>query len=132
MDFDFGQGPIKLRHKAEQMLDELTQVVDFLSAKTGNAAYQQAVVIQKEKLADETQLPSAQLLARCKAQQGYQNAMLTLSKEQQAQWMACPLPQELTREFMDKAERSLQDQAAIEAADEVDFDTFLAAYLTPQ
>lgn len=132
MDFDFGQGPIKLRHKAEQMLDELTQVADFLSAKTGNTAYQQAVAIQKEKMADETRLPSAQLLARCKAQQGYQNAMLTLSKEQQAQWMACPLPQELTREFMDKAERSLQDQAAIEAADEVDFDTFLAAYLTPQ
>jgi len=46
--------------------------------------------------------------------------------------MACPLTDELTREFMDKAERSLQDQEAIEAADEVDFDTFLTAYLTPQ
>jgi glutamate--cysteine ligase len=33
---------------------------------------------------------------------------------------------------MEKAERSLREQEAIEAADEVDFDTFLAAYLTPQ
>ncbi|NLQ18740.1 glutamate--cysteine ligase [Marinomonas sp. M1K-6] len=132
MDFDFGQGPTKLRSKAESMLNELTQVADFLSDKTGNPAYQHAVATQKEKLNDETLLPSAQLLERCKAQQGFQNAMLALSKEQQAQWMACPLTEELTGTFMEKAERSLRDQEAIEAADEVDFDTFLAAYLTPQ
>ena len=132
MDFDFGQGPTKLRTKADSMLAELTQVADFLSTKTGNPAYLQAVAIQKEKLHNESLLPSAQLLERCKAQQGYQNAMLALSKEQQAQWMACPLTDELTREFRDKAERSLRDQEAIEAADEVDFDTFLTAYLTPQ
>jgi glutamate--cysteine ligase len=46
--------------------------------------------------------------------------------------MSRPLSDELTREFMEKAERSLRDQEAIEAADEVDFDTFLMAYLTPQ
>ena len=48
------------------------------------------------------------------------------------QMMSHPLSEELTREFMEKARTPLRDQEAIEAADEVDFDTFLAAYLTPQ
>ena len=46
--------------------------------------------------------------------------------------MTFTLTQELTREFMEKAEQSLRDQEAIEAADVVDFDTFLADYLVPQ
>lgn len=132
MDFDFGQGPIQLRSKANSMLQDLAVVAEFLSSSTGNLAYRDAVEVQKEKLADETQLPSAKLLARSQAQNGYQNAMLTLSREQQAMWMNCPLPATLTQEFMDKAERSLQDQEAIEASDDVDFDTFLKAYLIPQ
>jgi glutamate--cysteine ligase len=132
MNFDFGQGPVKLRDKAENMLDALTEVADFLSTKTGNPAYKEAVEVQKEKLTNEALLPSALLLERSKAEQGYQSAMLTLSKEQQANWMAYPLSDELTHEFMEKAERSLREQDAIEAADEVDFDTFLRAYLTPQ
>ncbi|MCW8356772.1 MULTISPECIES: glutamate--cysteine ligase [Marinomonas] len=132
MDFDFGQGPTKLRSKAESMLDSLAEVADFLSNKTGNPAYRDAVEMQREKLSNEALLPSSQLLERSKAQQGYQNAMLALSKEQQTQWMSRPLSDELIREFTLKAERSLQDQEAMEAADDVDFDTFLTAYLTPQ
>ena len=132
MDFDFGQGPTKLRTKAEDLLTSLAEVAEFLSSRTGNPAYKDAVDVQREKLSDESKLPSAQLLELSKAQQGYQNAMLTLSKKQQAEWMTRPLSAELTSEFAQKAERSLQDQAAIEAADEVDFDTFLVEYLTPQ
>ena len=43
-----------------------------------------------------------------------------------------PLSDELIAEFTAKAEKSLQDQAKIEATDTVDFDTFLADYLQPQ
>ncbi|MCB5161232.1 glutamate--cysteine ligase [Marinomonas algarum] len=132
MDFDFGQGPIKLRDKANTLLQELAIVAAFLSSNTQNPAYAAAVEEQKNKLINEDQLPSAKLLARTKARNGYQNAMLALSKEQQAAWMQCPLPESLTQAFIEKAERSLQDQKAVEAADEVDFDTFLKAYLTPQ
>lgn len=130
--FDFGQGPVKLREKAASMMAELAEVADFLVKQTGNPAYRDAVNAQQTKLDDPSSLPSVQLTERCKQQNGYQNAMLTLAKEQQAQWMACPLTHELTREFMEKAEQSLRDQEAIEAADVVDFDTFLADYLVPQ
>jgi glutamate--cysteine ligase len=132
MDFDFGQGPIKLRDKASSMLDELAIVADFLAEKTGNSAYQEAVKQQADKLENETLLPSAKLLDRCKTENGFQSAMLTLSKEQQTQWMKQPLSDALIREFTEKTERSLRDQDAIEAEDTVDFDAFLADYLIPQ
>lgn len=132
MDFDFGQGPIKLRDKASSMLDELAIVADFLAEKTGNSAYQEAVKQQAEKLENEALLPSAKLLDRCKTEDGFQNAMLTLSKEQQAKWMKQPLSDALIHEFMEKTQQSLRDQDAIEAEDTVDFDTFLADYLIPQ
>jgi glutamate--cysteine ligase len=132
MNFDFGQGPIKLKEKAESMLADLANVATFLSEKTGNPAYTAAIEVQTQKLDDDSQLPSAKLLDRCKAEQGFQNAMLTLSKEQQATWMKTPLPDKLIREFTEKAEKSLQEQADIEAADTLDFDTFLTDYLTPQ
>ncbi|MEP3350430.1 MAG: glutamate--cysteine ligase [Marinomonas sp.] len=132
MNFDFGQGPVKLRDKADSMLSELTEVAAFLSAKTGNQAYTEAVGTQVQKLKNTCLLPSAQLLERCKTDQGFQNAMLTLSKEQQAEWMTMPLSDSLTNEFKAKAEHSLQEQIEIEAADKVDFDTFLKEYLKPQ
>ncbi|MEO9275054.1 glutamate--cysteine ligase [Marinomonas sp. 5E14-1] len=131
-DFDFGQGPVKLRNKAENLLSELSEVASFLSAKTGNPAYTQAIEMQIEKLKDESQLPSAKLLDQCKTEQGFQNAMLGVSKAQQADWMSRPLPDEIIAEFTEKAAQSLIDQKAIEDADTVDFDTFLADYLQPQ
>jgi len=79
MSFDFGQGPIPLRSKANSMLDDLASVADFLSHSTGNSAYRDAVDVQREKLADEAKLPSAKLLARSQAANGYQNAMVRLA-----------------------------------------------------
>ncbi len=132
MNFDFGQGPIKLRTKAEDVLTELAEVANFLSENTGNESYKEAVKIQVNKLKNEDQLPSAQLLELCKTKQGFQNAMLSVSKEQQAEWMSRPLPSEVITEFTAKAKASLLEQAEIEAADTVDFDTFLIDYLKPQ
>ncbi|MBJ7537836.1 glutamate--cysteine ligase [Marinomonas transparens] len=131
-EFDFGQGPIKLREKAKIVLDKLALVADFLSESTGNPAYQEAVAIQSEKLSNPGLLPAALLMDRCHAEQGYQNAMLSLAKKQQTGWMQRPLPNTLINEFMKKATQSITEQETIEAADSVDFDTFLADYLIPQ
>ena len=132
MDFDFGQGPVKLRDKAQNLLAKLSEVASFLSTKTGNLAYIQAIDTQIEKLKDETQLPSAKLLDQCKAEQGFQNAMLGVSKAQQADWMSRPLSDEIVAEFTEKAAQSLIDQKTIEDSETVDFDAFLADYLQPQ
>ena len=51
-----------------------------------------------------------------------------LSEQHRASFQARPLPEERTRFFTKVAERSLRDQAEIEAADEVSFDVFLRGY----
>ena len=129
---DFGQGPINLRSKAEAVLTELADVASFLSEKTGNSAYNDAITTQYEKLKNEALLPSAKLLDLCKTEKGFQNAMLSVAKEQQAEWMSQPLSDEVIAEFTSRAKKSLLEQAEIQAADNVDFDTFLEEYLRPQ
>ena len=130
--FEFGEGPVELRDKANQVLDDLAVVADFLVEQTGNALYRQAILQQRAKLENEATLPAARMLERCQQAQGFQTAMLALAKEQQSQWLADPLNDELTTSFNRQAEDSLEQQANIEAADEVDFDQFLTAYLQPQ
>lgn len=132
MAFDFGHGGVKLRDKANTVIEALLQVAQFLTSQTGNTAYLDAVQQQADKLKDEAKLPSAQMLSLCENHQGYQNAMLELSKQQQADWLTRPLSAEIKQAFATKADASIEEQQAIEAADSLDFDDFLKAYLTPQ
>ncbi|WP_133013066.1 glutamate--cysteine ligase [Marinomonas flavescens] len=126
--FDFGQGPIRLRDKAENLLSELKIVAQFLVNQTGNSAYLDAINEQENKLSDESLLPSAQLLAKCQQAQGFQPAMLSIANKQQAAWLASPLSEKTLTMFAAMAEKSIAEQKHIEDSDEVDFDTFLAAY----
>ncbi|MDB4837570.1 glutamate--cysteine ligase [Marinomonas sp.] len=130
--FDFGKDPIALKKQAERLLSELTKVAKLLSDLTGNHAYQEAITLQSKKLKNNQLLPSAQLLNRCQEEGGYQNAMLTLSKQQQDHWVSTPIPDTLSRAFSEQSANSLQEQKNIESADEVDFDTFLMNYLKQQ
>lgn len=126
--FDFGHGPVRLQDKASDLLTKLKEVAQFLVAQTGNQAYLEAIIEQENKLADNALLPSAQLLARCQEAQGFQNAMLSLATEQQKAWLAAPLSGDIVDTFATLAATSISEQQQIEANDDVDFDTFLAAY----
>ncbi|REG82681.1 glutamate--cysteine ligase [Marinomonas pollencensis] len=127
-EFDFGKGPVRLRDQANKLLAQLKEVAQFLVAQTGNQAYLDAVVEQETKIAQDALLPSSQLLARCQQAQGFQPAMLSLAKEQQAAWLATPVSGKALDHFANLAEKSLAEQQQIEQQDSVDFDTFLAAY----
>lgn len=131
-DFNFGHGFVKLRDQAETVLNELHQVATFLSEKTGNAAYVESIEEQSKKLSNEDTLPAAQLLNLYGKDQSFQSAMLSLAKEQQNTWTSSALPQELEQSFIQQAKASIAQKEAIEAADDLSFDDFLAAYLQPQ
>lgn len=130
--FDFGHGDVKLQDQANKLLTDLKDVAQFLSEKTGNNAYLDAVKQQIQKIQDESALPSAKLLAQCEQEQGFQQAMLKLAKEQQTEWLKMPIKDQLATYFKQQATRSLEEQKAIEAADTLSFDEFLKAYLQPQ
>ena len=126
--FDFGQGPVKLRDKAKLRINELKEVAAFLTEKTGNKAYLAAITEQENKLANESLLPSAQLLSNCQQANGFQSAMLAVANKQQDAWLAAPLNNGVKDKFASLAQQSIAEQKHIEENDEVDFDTFLVNY----
>ncbi|GAB3479014.1 glutamate--cysteine ligase [Marinomonas epiphytica] len=130
--FDFGAGPIKLSEKANSVLQDLAEVAAFLAQQTGNDNYITAVKTQQEKLANPELLPAAKLLKRCEKGGGYQSAMLELATLQHKIWQGKPMDEALLKAFDEKAQVSLEAQLAVEQSDDMDFDSFLTAYLTPQ
>lgn len=130
--FDFGQGPVLLKEKTNELLDELSKVAAFLTDKTGNTAYLSAIEVQRSKANNPELLPSQKLIQQCEEHKGFQSAMLTLGNQQQAGWLNTTLSDELVQRFSKKAADSIVEQKHIEDSDEVDFDTFLTAYLQQQ
>ncbi|MBJ7555743.1 glutamate--cysteine ligase [Marinomonas spartinae] len=130
--FDFGQGPVLLKEKIRALLEELRHVATFLAENTGNNAYTSAIEVQLNKLNTPSILPSQKLIQQCEEHKGYQSAMLSLANQQQSSWLKTPISHELSQRFAKQASNSLMEQKQIEESDEVDFDTFLTAYLQQQ
>ncbi|TPE54323.1 glutamate--cysteine ligase [Maribrevibacterium harenarium] len=130
--FDFGQGPVQLKQRAQDLLGQMETLARFLSEKTGNGEYLAAVLKQEHKLEDISKLPASKVETLSGEAGSYQAAMLKLANQQMASWLATPIDSELAEKFAAMAEQSLAKQAEIEATDVVDFDTFLADYMQPQ
>ncbi len=131
-EFEFGFGPVALREKANEVLAHMQEIANFLTKQTGNQAYVESVAMQQAKLTQPDTLPAAKLIEQCKTQGSYQEAMLEAGKQQQQGWLAQPLSDALIAKFEDWATTSIEEQAQIEASDELDFDTFLEQYMRPQ
>lgn len=130
--FDFGFGPITLREKAADLLQQMQEIADFLSTRTGNPAYSNSLTKQQAKLVDPSLLPAAKVIRACEQYGSYQSAMLNKGLNQQHSWLEQTISPALAEEYNARAEHSLQLQAQIEASDPVDFDTFLEQYMRPQ
>lgn len=130
--FDFGNGAIPLTEQCQHVLKKLMQVAEFLSEKTQNQQYIDAIQEQLSIASSPEKLPSHKVMTLSEEADGFTEAMLLLAKQQQSQWLTTPLSDEEKANFMLIAEQSLKEQAAIEAADIIDFDTYLTAYMKPQ
>ena len=130
--FDFGFGPETLREKSANLLSQMQEIAQFLSERTGNAAYVDSLAMQQQKLQKPETLPAAKLLEQCQAAGSYQAAMLEEAKRQQDMWLMQPLAPEIQQSFIRKASESISQQADIEASESLSFDDFLAHYMQPQ
>ncbi|TDO95946.1 glutamate--cysteine ligase [Marinomonas balearica] len=131
-EFDFGHGPRTLHSQLSSLLDELLQVAEFLTRKTGNTHYTRAIEEQKAKLENPKLLPSAKLLTSIFQEGSYQAAMEKIGQSQQSIWLSNPPSADILSQFEEKATSSLLKQQEIEKSDQVDFDSFLSEYLKPQ
>jgi len=120
---------IYLRDWANEIFEQMAAGCDLLDKDTNLQCYRQALQHQRAKIADPDLTPSARMLADMDQHgEEFYHFALRKSREHQ-QWFAeRPLDEARRAQFAAQAAESIEKQRAMEAADEVPFETFLAEY----
>jgi glutamate--cysteine ligase len=120
---------VPLKGWAWELLDAVQAVAELLDAGCGGNVYRRAVREQGDKVCDAEETPSARLLAEMRANgEGFYAFAQRLSQQHQRSFMERGLSPQREAELDAEANASLARQTAIEAADALDLDTFLARY----
>ncbi len=129
---DSGQ-PRSLQEWGLSLLDDIASCARLLDETQLTNAYSESLALQRSKLQDAALTPSARVLADIERHgNSFFRFALTQSEAHRKHFTERPLDAESMRAFRTQADASLAEQAAIEAADEVDFDTFVERYLSQQ
>ena len=118
-----------LRRWAKEIIGALQPIGELLDLGEGARPYAAALAEQREVLANPDRTPSARILAGMRASgENFFRYARRLSEQRRDAFQAQPLAEERVRFFTEAAERSLREQAEIEAADDLSFDEFLRRY----
>jgi glutamate--cysteine ligase len=130
---DRGAEKITLAAWGKQVLAECEPIAAALDAAAGGAAYRDALGAAQGVMAEPETAPSAKVLHAMARNHGnsYVRFVLALSLLHQGALRNSPLPADAARHLERLAQKSLEEQKKIEAADSVDFETYRARYLSP-
>lgn len=119
---------------AEQLLDECEPIARALDALHGITEHAEALADARRGLADMDTLPSARVLAMMQSDfnGSYTGFVRAQSVQTRTHLMSLPWTPEQQAQYAQMAQASLDQRVAIEAADQVDFETFRQAYLAPE
>jgi glutamate--cysteine ligase len=122
-------GEVLLQDWASEIFEQMTAGCDLLDKDANVHCYCDALQQQKAKIADPDLTPSARMLADMDQNgEEFYHFALRKSHEHQKWFAERPLEDEKRREFEALAGESIAKQKAIEAADDIPFDTFLQNY----
>ena len=122
-------GATSLRNWGGELLNGIERVARLLDRTHGGNHYAQSCASQRAKLLDPTLTPSAQLLADLRREpQPFTDFALRQSQRHAEYFLSRPLAAAETAKFRTMAEQSLAEQRAIEEADSLSFDEYLADY----
>lgn len=126
-------GQVSLRDWGRELLAEFAPIADKVDAALGGSSYREALAQAVERWDDPDQLPSARVLAAMRAQHESSHLAFVAAQSELSRRhvLEQPLPDGLMTRFDQSARASLEAQAAIEAADTIDFETFRQQYLDP-
>jgi len=119
---------------ALELLDEMRGICELLDEGQRDRPYITALDVQTAKVRDVSLTPAARTLRELEQRgESFDEFALYMSKMHKAYFLDLypPNEQRLT-EFRKEADASLERQAAIERADKVSFDTYLARYFAPR
>ena len=118
-----------LRQEADLLLKRLRPICQLLDASTPEQTpFCDALNQQQAKVDDVNLTPSAQMLKLAKERDGFIPAVLELARAQKEQLLAKPINKAREVLFTELSSSSIKQQQAIEAADKIDFDTYLQQY----
>lgn len=125
-----GSGEVLFRDWSMSILDACEEVAHWLDAALETHEHVDEVRKQRELILEPDRTPSAKLLSEMTARKAtFFQAMMDQAIAQRQLFASTPLDQVSNTEYVERASRSLSDQAVIEAADSVDFPTYLQTYL---
>ncbi len=120
--------PVELRRWAGEILDGMVAVAEVLDG-VSSGLHAASLQRQMEKVADPDLTPSARILETMRERrEDFFTFAQRVSEEHRRHFQAAPLARERQASLDRLAEESKARQRAIEAADRVDFDTFLQTY----
>lgn len=113
----------------EELLDAIAVSAALLDGAHGGSAYTDAVEAQRRKVRGDDELPSARVLREMR-EQGlpYYRFALNYSNQWAEHFRARPLQGQVRNDLLDETQASMARQRAIEEADSVSFEQYLAAY----
>ena len=125
------KGPASMKDWAQRLMDNIRPLAGLLDSAEGNDVYTASFEEARTKLADPALTPSARLLETMRSQRiPYFRFTLNQSIAHKGYFDEHPLRDQVLREYERIAAESLVRQHEIEAADNMDFDTFLKDYLS--
>ncbi|MCF7985340.1 MAG: glutamate--cysteine ligase [Thiohalocapsa sp.] len=121
-------GAVSLRQWAMDVLDAMGPVAELLDA-AASGLYNDSVRAQREKVLEPDATPSARMLAEMRAEkEGFAQFAARLSEQHRTAFRGLELDAERLQWLRRLSLESMDRQQALEAADDLDFDEFLARY----
>ena len=116
---------------ADELLQEMQAVCELLDRSTDGTPYCAALRAQQQKIRDPELTPSARMLNEMRDRdEGFYNFAERLSRTHQHFFKNLPLRESKQRYYAELAVKSLEDQRAWEAADEISFAQYLQRYFS--
>jgi len=120
---------IVMREQADALLQSMTAVAELLDCRAGDS-YQQALKIQQAVVGNVELTPSARLLDELRdSGAGFAEYGLEIATRNK-NYFAAQAPEHNTHRavFTEESVHSLERQRAVEASDDIDFDTYISRY----
>jgi glutamate--cysteine ligase len=112
-----------------KMIEDIARIGDLLDQARGGSEYRASIELQKRKLEDSALTPSARVLAHLRERnQSFFRFALEQSLAHRGHFLARPLPDAEFARLAVLAGESLAAQRAIEDADDISFEEYLANY----
>ncbi len=128
---DSPRGPATLLETGRRLLNTVEKTAGLLDEVHTTKLYSQSVDAQREKLEEVSLTPSAQVLEALKESgASYSRWMLSKSREHKEYLLHSPVDAAVVEKLTLEALESREKQRRLEADDTLDFDQFLAQYLT--